>query len=322
VQFALDSVDIVPGWRQRYEALIHRLAAADPRRSRVTEVAPGKMELESVSYDYANQVLHGLALQRAKELDSEVVYLAAWDGRPGDGAGGTASVVQRWQWAGLTVEPIDLAELLRQERLDVDVPDRPAAVTKRVFGSSPPAPETKVLALLFADARGFGRLTEKQAVLFTRHCLGAICKLLLDCPYEAIVRESRGDGVYLALETVREAGLFALRLCELIDQTPWLDNGLPADLKLRIGLHTGPVCRCFDPILGAQTWTRAHVARAARFEPIAVPGQVCSSQQFAALAAVEYVTEFACVYVETRELPKTSGKFPIYAVRRRSQERT
>jgi class 3 adenylate cyclase len=173
-----------------------------------------------------------------------------------------------------------------------------------------------VLAMLFADAAGFSRFTEKQAVSFTRHCLTAIAKRLLDWPREAIVRETRGDGIYLAFETVRDAGLFALDLCDLMTNTRWDQWDLPGDLKLRIGVHAGPVCRCFDPILGAQTWTGAHVARAARIEPITPPGQVYASQQFAALAALEHVTEFACDFIGQKMWAKQYGPFPTYVLRR------
>jgi class 3 adenylate cyclase len=230
-------------------------------------------------------------------------------------------VVRRWQKLGLAIERIDLAEMLQQQCPELVTSPGPvtAAGTAAVL---PPPPETKVLAMLFADAAGFSQFTERQAVRFTRHCLTAIAKLLLDWPHEAIVRESRGDGVYLAFETVRDAGRFALDLRDLMETTPWDQKGLPGNLKLRIGLHAGPVCRCFDPILGAQTWTGAHVSRAARIEPITPPGQVYASQQFAALAAVEHVTEFSCEFVEDKEWAKQYGTFPTYVVRRRSKPQT
>jgi class 3 adenylate cyclase/tetratricopeptide (TPR) repeat protein len=318
-QFARISVDIVPGWRSRYDTVIEKLTSADKKRGRVNVVARGKMELESASYDYANQVLHGLAVQRAKELDTELVFLAVWDGRPGDGAGGTASVVERWRNAGLDVNWIDLAETLRKDCPRLVTADGTFAPPQRKIAAAPPSPETKVLALLFADAVGFSKLSEPQAVKFTKHCLGAICKALLEWDgEEAIVRESRGDGVYLAFERVGDAGLFALHLQDLMKARDWAAEGLPAELKLRIGLHAGPVCRCFDPILGAQTWTGAHVSHAARIEPKVAHGQVYASQQFAALAALDQVTAFSCDYVGTAELDKGHGTYPLYVLRRRS----
>jgi class 3 adenylate cyclase len=317
VQFARDSVDIVPGWKHHYDALIETLTTNSNTPPRVVEVAQGKMELQSISYEYANLVLHGLAMRRAKELDSELACLAVWDGRPGDGPYGTASVVDRWKKLGLEVDQINVAEMLQNQYPALALVDDPSRPAETAVCQTPPPPETKVLAMLFADAVGYSRLAEREAVNFTRHCLNAICKLLLDWPQEAIVRESRGDGVYLAIETVRDAGLFALALCDLMTNTTWTDRGLPAHLQLRIGLHAGPVCRCFDPILGSQTWTGAHVSRAARIEQSGQGGLVCASQEFAALAAVEHVTEFSCDYVETREMPKQYGPLPLYIVSRR-----
>ena len=318
-QFALDSVNIVPGWRSRYDTLIEKLTLSDKKRSRVNEVARGKMERESDSYDYANQVLHGLAIKRAHELDTELVYLAVWDGRPGDGRGGTASVVERWANAGLNVDRIDLAEMLRKECPTLVATVGTSATAERKIAALPASPDTKILAMMFADTVGYSKLTESQAVKFTKHCLGAICKALLDWKgEEAIVRESRGDGVYLAFERVREAGLFALHLQHLMEKD-WTADGLPAKLQMRIGLHAGPVCRCFDPILGAQTWTGAHVSHTARIEPKAAHGQVYASQQFAALAALDCVTEFSCEFVGNADLDKEHGTYPLYVVRRRAQ---
>jgi adenylate cyclase len=87
-------------------------------------------------------------------------------------------------------------------------------------------------------------------------------------------------------------------------------------LSLRIGLHSGPVYRCRDPIIESMTFTGTHVSRAARIEPITPPGQVYASQGFAALAAVEKVAEFTCEFVKHAEWAKSFGSFPTYVVRR------
>jgi hypothetical protein len=107
--FARDSVAIIPGanWDERYEQVLKRAA-------QVVTVSSQKMAGGGVSYDYANLVLHGLSSVRAGELQTELVALAVWDGKRGDGPGGTATTVERWRQLGVRVELIELDALLRQ----------------------------------------------------------------------------------------------------------------------------------------------------------------------------------------------------------------
>ena len=69
------------------------------------------------------------------------------------------------------------------------------------------------------------------------------------------------------------------------------------ETKLRIGLHAGPVYRYFDPIIGKENFIGSHVNRAARIEPVTVAGCAFTSEQFAAVLAVEPHHEFVCEYV-------------------------
>ena len=101
-QFLADSVEILPGsdWGERCRRVLER--------AEVTTASHQRLAVGGISYDYANMFLHGLATLRAEHLDTELVALAVWDGRPGDGPGGTASTVARWQSQGLAVDVIDL----------------------------------------------------------------------------------------------------------------------------------------------------------------------------------------------------------------------
>src|ERR1700722_7692084 len=141
--------------------------------------------------------------------------MAVWDGQPGDGAGGTASVVHRWQCLGLSVERIDLAEMLRRECPELAALARPDIASIEVPPVSD-ASDTRVMAMLFADAVGYSKLTEEQVPRFVQHFMGAIAELLRRPPSSAVVRNTWGDGLYLVFETVRDAGVFALDLCREI----------------------------------------------------------------------------------------------------------
>ena len=43
-----------------------------------------------VTYEYANALILGRAQMRAEQLQTDLVPLAVWDGKRGDGPGGTA----------------------------------------------------------------------------------------------------------------------------------------------------------------------------------------------------------------------------------------
>ncbi|MDT4968855.1 MAG: hypothetical protein QOJ64_3592 [Acidobacteriota bacterium] len=308
-QFVEDSVDLVPGseWRDRFESVIQR--ATD-----VLTVSEQSME-GGVPFEYTNLLLHGLANIRAEQLETHMVPLAVWDGREGDGAGGTASIVAHWRASQLNVEIIDLGRMLHDEHPDLVV-DR----VEKTDAETAPAEEAsefsaEMIAILFADAVNFSRLTEDQIPRFVRHFLGMIGELSLSSKHAPIMKNTWGDGLYFVFENVSDAGRFALELSELLATIDWEQKGLPKDLSLRIALHAGPVYACIDPVTRQRNYIGTHVSRAARIEPITPPGQVYASQAFAAMASAQNEKYFTCDYVGQTPLAKGYGTFPTYHVR-------
>lgn len=312
-QFIKDSVEVVPGdgWRERFERLL----------SQATEVITAseqKLERDSTSYEYANLLLTGLASIKAAQLETEMVQQAVWDRREGDGPDGTAGVIQHWRNMGLEVEVIDLGRILKKHYpQSLESTARPAPGKRSRKRSSKLS--TRMMAMLFADAVNFSKLTETQIPRFVDHFLGAIAKLISKSEHAPVLKNTWGDGLYFVFSSVRDAGQFSLELCDVIVETDWVRKGLPKDLNLRIALHAGPVYSCVDPVMGQSTYTGAHVSRTARMEPITPPGQVYASQPFAALAAAQFVSEFNCDYVGQTPLAKGYGTFPTYHLRRRQQ---
>jgi len=271
-----------------------------------------------MSYEYGFLMLDGTAGVRADELDTELMCLAVWDGKPGDGPGGTAGSVERWRAAGRRLEIIHLGEMLQS---------RGATVVQTAAARAQPAqPESNhsrsgfeptIVGLLFADARGFSKLTEAELPLFVQHFLGAVAAEMARSPHPPILANTWGDGLYFVFRNVRETGEFALNLCEAVRTTDWKAKGFRDDLALRIGLHAGPTYECLDPVTGRPNYIGAHVSHAARIEPITPPNEVYASGAFAALARAEHVREFICAYVGQTPLAKGYGTFPTYVVRRR-----
>lgn len=321
-QFLHDSVDIVPGgdWGARYA---RQLAGAKD----VITASEHRMAEGGMSFEYGFLMLDGTAGVRADELDTDLVCLALWDGKPGDGPGGTAAAVERWRNGGRQPQIIDLSEILARERSPVVVrplaeqalptwarpADLPAA------GSGQAAFDPEIMGLLFADVSGFSKLSEEEIPLFVRHFLGTVAAELAASPWTPIMTNTWGDGLYFVFDSVRSTGEFALALCEVVRAIDWKAKGFQHDLSLRIGLHAGPVYACVDPVTKRPNYIGAHVSRAARIEPITPPGEVYASGAFAALARSEQIKEFICAYVGQTPLAKGYGTFPTYVVHRRRQ---
>ncbi|HEY0404555.1 MAG TPA: TRAFs-binding domain-containing protein [Pyrinomonadaceae bacterium] len=316
-QFKKDSVEIAhePQWVKRFESVL-------TRASDVLLASEQPMEESALSFEYTNMLLHGLANIRAERFETELVPMAVWDGKAGDGPGGTASVVERWRKLGYEIELINLEEILHEELPELSSQaQQTAATAHEAESAAAPAPEfgTRMMALLFADAVHFSKLREEQIPRFVKSFLGAISRLPAMSKHAPEMKNTWGDGLYFVFNSVRDAGLFALELADLMATGDWAAKGLPSGLNLRIALHAGPVYSCLDPITERQNFSGTHVSRAARIEPVTPPGQVYASQEFAALAAADRINEFKCEYVGQTPLAKSYGTFPTYHVRRTQQ---
>ncbi len=268
----------------RYKSILARITG-------IVTASEQNMAEGGMSAAYSRLLLDGLALMRAKQLDTALV-------------------------------PLALSEIINQPTA------RLADISNTIDASASPqaaAPtdfKTQLAALLFADAVNFSKLTEEQIPLFVRHFLGAIGALVARSAPAPLLKNTWGDGLYLVFENVQAAGRFALDLSDLLNATDWAKLNLPAELNLRIALHAGPVYSCTDPVTQALNFIGTHVSRAARLEPITPPGQVYASQAFAALATAQRVEGFTCDYVGQTPLAKKYGTFPTYHVRRLEKSNT
>lgn len=96
----------VGDWAPRLEGVL-----AHPRvRVRVLlDQPPGEDELPA-AFASCNRAIRDEARRFARRLDQVPRLIALWDGRPGDGGGGTADTVDEWTRADLPVERIPLPE--------------------------------------------------------------------------------------------------------------------------------------------------------------------------------------------------------------------
>jgi tetratricopeptide (TPR) repeat protein len=90
-----------PRWIERYHVALARACS-------VTESPLSREDVEGEDiWDFGNRMILGNALRRASELETQLNVLAVWDGKPGDGRGGTADMVDLARRRGLSVHIID-----------------------------------------------------------------------------------------------------------------------------------------------------------------------------------------------------------------------
>jgi len=257
-----ESVSAEGSWRARFDRILeHAHVELVDRRGPAGDAS---------SFEYANLITAGLAKLHAEQLDTDLLPLAVWDGRPGDGPDGTASVVARWRAHGPKPEVIDIRTMLAGAGLPTGPGGRRRGAKPRAATSSPK--RHRILAMLFADVVGFSTLDDEYIPGFVTKLMGAIARLDRRRPRGQLSRNTWGDGLYYVFRSVAEAGRFALDLRDMIASTDWTRHGFPHALSLRIGLHAGPVYVLPDPVLRRTSYNGSHVNWAARIEPITVPG--------------------------------------------------
>ncbi|MGE0193484.1 MAG: tetratricopeptide repeat-containing protein [Planctomycetota bacterium] len=264
---------------------------------------------EGLLFEYANEVQEGYARERARQLGTSVELLAVWDGKTGDGRGGTADFVERFARAGAdAVRVIDPARPGAGAR-PLDAPRR----------SRPRAPATTgralTAALCFADVHGYSLLDEDQVLAFVEEVLPRIARRLDARGRRVLTRNSWGDAVFAAFTDVAVAADFALDLVRLFAEAPWPAGRLPADLGVRVALHAAPVHRVHDALLGRTGVTGAGVSHAARYEPVTPIGRVYASAPFVALLHARHAPRWQTTYAGQLELPKGHGLFPAWDIR-------
>jgi hypothetical protein len=282
-----------PGWVERFE----RTFAAATSVSYATEDA---YLGDDLLYSYCSELAMGLALLRARYLESEPWQLAVWDGGPADGAAGTATDVDAWRRRGGSVTVV-----------------RPGGPGPAPRAPSPTAASGRVVrAMLFADVKGFSKLTDEQLPRFADRVLGAFAGVL--DRGSVCYRNTWGDGLYVVLAGAADAAACALDLQRTMASVDLAAAGLPAHLALRLGGHLGPVFQVRDPVVDQLAFMGTHVSRTARIEPVTPAGSVYVSEPFAAALELAGREELACDYVGHLPAAKDFGSFRMYRLRRAS----
>ncbi len=287
-----------------------------------------------IGWEFTMEVTAGIALRTAQALRLDIQPMVFWDGLPGNGAGGTESFYTFWRHK-LNIETVVVHPPAVSQGGAAEANLRPAK------GSERSILHQEVKSMLFADIVGYSKLTEVTIPEFIGTFLERLGRLCSTSRHAPCSVNTWGDAIYAVFDFARDAGLFALELAQMVEdgKPDWLAKGLYWEsrsengevekhpLRIRIGLHTGPVVMHFDPVVRRIGFTGAHVNRAARIEPVTVPGQVFASEEFAAMTALSGEIQrlgagdagrelgFVCEYADSMQLAKGyPGRYRIYRV--------
>jgi class 3 adenylate cyclase/tetratricopeptide (TPR) repeat protein len=310
--FRSTSVDFdSPGmkvWARRFDAVLER---ATQVHHATTEPFLG----HEVLFDFVTHFTQGLAITRAAERGVMPQALVVIDSATPTSRGGTGFFLDAWTRAGYQARTIDL-RALRQQVLHE--PDSPTPPPPPIGPAATPAlGERQIKAMLFADVKDFSKLREDASPRFFLRFLTEVHGVLRSVKHAPTFSNTWGDGLYLVFDEATHCAEVALRLLESAEQVDWKEFGLMETNPIRIGLHAGPVFNGHDPIIDKVNYYGSHVTRAARIEPVTIPGSAFVSEQFAALLAVEPVHDFVCEYIGIEHLAKQYDRCPLYRLARR-----
>ena len=298
---------VAPGgieWVARFDAV---LANANS----ITYATEGLYLGDDTLFEHASDLIQGLASLRAQALAVEPTMLVVADPSQAGAAGGTLATLAGWTARSHRHRVIDLKPLR-----DAAVAGESAPAGRHAAARPEPlAGGRHIRSLLFADVKGFSKLREEHAPGFFTSFLGLVPQVLKAHDIEPLEMSSRGDGLYMVFGSAEDASRFAWELSIGIGVVDWAAMGLPADTHIRIALHAGPVFIAVDPVNRWLAHYGAHVTRAARIEPIVVPGQILVTEPFAAVLAAQSASKFTCDLVGVEPLAKDYGTSRLYRLR-------
>jgi class 3 adenylate cyclase len=287
-------------WRKRFDELLAHATS-------VTDDVGCSASDNPANREFAALRTTGSAWLRARRLDVPLLSWALQEVNSGASHKKGPLLVGHWQhlndrWNSLATQDAASA------RPSVPSPARHSRRDHLAVDSH------QILAMLFADVRGFSKLDDAALLRFCRAFMGEMARVLDKFGQRILARRSAGDGLFLVFSDFEAAAETAVALRDKVVKTPWESLDLPANLAMRFSLDAGPVYSFQDAVMGRTDFCGAYVNRAARIEPITPPNHVYASEAFASLYVAVGGRKFHFDYVGQTELPKGYGLTPLYCL--------
>jgi hypothetical protein len=262
-------------WIDRFRAVVER----------ATEVthAPTGLTPSGIVFEYGNRLSFGAAVQKARELDTDLIVLAVWDGQHLEGAGGTADMLRI---AALANTPIEVIS----PRLD--------SAAKMVYDTvssqfrSMHSPNEAIL-----HALAFSVTTENEDV--TADSIATI--LASQRPFAT---EVYGRHYRLFFENADSAAATAIAIL----------SAVASELEHSLGLHSLPVRKRVHPVTGSIAISEALGEKAAQLAELDPPGQIYATIGFSAFSEQNGSTQLRCEFLGHRALGSDGKPEAIFRV--------
>ena len=222
--------------------------------------------------------------------------------------GGTEYLVNKWPFKK-NIYSIDPEYFIKQDQ---------KPVVKRKITPNKSLAEVqnrKIRHILFADVVGYSKLSEDKTPLFVKNLLQDISFNVKALSHQPEILNTWGDSIFAVYSNIEEMMEFAIALQKTLIDSSWdtmVDDN--SRVSMRIALHTGPVFLLDDPLTQRKNAFGNHINRAARMEPVTMPGNIYASDQFASVLEIECYKMYDFEYVGIIDLPKEFGKQEMYQI--------
>jgi class 3 adenylate cyclase len=264
---------------------------------------------DSVLFDFLGKVIIGAAVLRGSLMHTDPYLLSVQSTKDLEmKVGGTRSVIDLWPFASRHIN-INTDVFLPVAQTEVAMSE----VQNKEEGEAETEMEREVRYIMFADIVGFSKWEEEQTPQFMLVLLKEMSEQLADYPKPNILN-TWGDSIFVVYGNAKYAVEFGMKVRNIFTKTNWEKDGLPKDLSIRIALHAGPVFVGKDPLTKRMNVYGSHINRAARMEPVAIPGLIYASNQFASALVAEAPGEYDLNHVGIISLAKDYGTQEVYLI--------
>lgn len=293
------------GWVDRFHACLAWCRQREPQGAgSITLATDGAFLGDESLFLYGSQFAMGLAVLRARNLDTEPGMIAVYDGGETEGVG-TGGSIALWGELGLrsTIIPVRGGS---------------GETVKIAWESaSPDVPERHPHAILYGDLEGFSELREEEVARFNNTIMSKISAVLGAYKKNVLYKNSFGDAVYVVFDAALPAARCALEIQKVFDRAEFKETAKGSRLSFRLGGHFGPVFHGTDFIRNEPAYYGTQVTKVARIEPVTPPGAVYVTESMAAALALSDSYDIECDYVGIVALAKDYGEFRMYVLRER-----
>ncbi len=285
-----------PEWRPRFENVLSNAAS-------VTVINTDVPDYHASCYDFTNQMIAARAAQRAAASEGRLSALAVWDGRVGDGPGGTPYAVEYWSKGKVPVDIIDPLDPEQDREFNLGEPpvQDPFPV---IYTAAPSGVRTTVAALLLLRFKGYETMSEKDFEEFYQKLIAALAMTLAEkgwfparygfgSNYLFVWDKLSASNDSTSTGFVREAGLAAMEFLELLRQG---EADHKARLEYVLCLDVAPVQIMINPLLNQYAHEGVALSKLGVLTRAVSSGFIHATEAFASLVAFEKIQDFRCSY--------------------------